>query len=88
MTIITGSEFRANQSKYIGMAHNGERVILSSRLGYAELKPVTKEDKDIQEYSMSKSFMAIAAKARKEYKEGKCITLKTHEDIDNYFSSL
>ena len=27
-------------------------------------------------------------KARKEYKEGKGISLKTHEDIDKYFESL
>ena len=26
MTIITGREFRSNQSKYIGMAHKGERI--------------------------------------------------------------
>ena len=27
-------------------------------------------------------------KARKEYKEGKGVSLKTHEDIDRYFESL
>ena len=27
-------------------------------------------------------------KARKEYKEGKGVSLKTHEDIDKYFESL
>jgi hypothetical protein len=36
MTIITGREFRPNQNKYIGMAHRGERVVISSKSGYAE----------------------------------------------------
>ena len=27
-------------------------------------------------------------KARKEYKEGKGVSLKSHEDIDRYFESL
>lgn len=29
--IVTGRDFRANQSRYIGYAHNGEDVILKSR---------------------------------------------------------
>ena len=52
MTIITGREFRSNQSKYIGMAHKGERVVISSRSGYADLTPVSKEDKEVGEYVM------------------------------------
>ena len=43
MTVITCRQFRANQSKYIRMAHGGERLILSYRAGYAELTPVSDE---------------------------------------------
>lgn len=38
--IITGRDFRANQSKYIGIAHSGEDVILKSRAGSVRLMPV------------------------------------------------
>ena len=38
--IVTGRDFRANQSKYIGMAHSGEDVILKSRAGSVRLIPV------------------------------------------------
>ena len=38
--IVTGRDFRANQSKYIGFAHNGEDVILKSRAGSVKLIPV------------------------------------------------
>ena len=38
--IVTGRDFRANQSKYIGYAHQGEDVILKSRAGSVRLMPV------------------------------------------------
>lgn len=88
MTIITATQFRANQSKYIDMANRGERVILSSKSGYAELKPVDKDDEEIKKHNLLATFFAVAPKVRQEYEEGKGITLKTHEDIDNYFNSL
>lgn len=88
MTIITGSQFRANQGKYIGMAHNGERVILSSKSGYAEWKPVSDNDKDVKKHRMSSSFMAIAQKVRQEYKEGKGISCRTPEEIEAHINSL
>lgn len=88
MTIITGSQFRANQGKYIGMAHRGERVILSSKNGYAELKPLSADDKDIKEHRLSSNFMAIARKVRQEYKEGKGISCHTPEEIEAHINSL
>ncbi len=42
--IVTGRDFRANQSKYIGFAHNGEDVILKSRAGSVRLIPVDTAD--------------------------------------------
>ncbi len=88
MTIISGREFRANQGKYIDMAHRGERVILSSRKGYMELTPVSKEDKEVSEHISSKSFLSIASQVKKEFKEGKGITLNSSEDIEKWFDSL
>ena len=38
--VVTVRDFRANQSKYIGYAHNGEDVILKSRAGSVRLIPV------------------------------------------------
>jgi hypothetical protein len=47
--IVTGRDFRANQSKYIGFAHNGEDVILKSRAGSVRLIPVDTTDATGQE---------------------------------------
>ena len=88
MTVITGRQFRANQSKYIRMAHKGERVILSSRAGYAELTPISEEDKQFEEYVNSEEFRAIVEQAHRDYREGKCITLRNAEDVKRWFDSL
>ena len=88
MTVITGRQFRANQSKYIRMAHRGERVILSSRAGYAELTPVSEEGRKFDEYVNSEKFKDYAAKVVREYEEGKGITLRCAEDVNNWFDSL
>ena len=47
--IVTGSDFRANQSRYIGLAHSGEDVILKSRAGNVRLIPVDTLDMSDQE---------------------------------------
>ena len=44
MTIVTTREFRANQSKFLGMARRGEHVILKSRLGSFRLTPEEEEE--------------------------------------------
>ena len=82
MTIVTTRDFRANQSKYIAMAHRGEEVVLSSaRAGRVRLVP--EYDNEITPELQSK----IDA-ARKAFREGKCISLNSHEEIDAYFESL
>ena len=42
--VITAKDFRANQSKYIDIAHRGEEVILKSRSGSVKLIPVVTEN--------------------------------------------
>ena len=42
--VITAKDFRANQSKYIDIAHRGEEVILKSRRGSVKLIPVVTEN--------------------------------------------
>ena len=88
MTIITGRQFRANQSKYIEMAQRGERVILSSRVGYAELTPLSKEDKDFHEYVNSEEFQELAAEARQDYLNGRTTRCASLEELHDFFESL
>ncbi len=82
MTIVTARDFRANQSKYIGMAFSGEDVFLTSRVGRVKLTPLYDDN------VITPELQAKIEAARKAFREGRCISLKTHEDIDKYFESL
>ena len=53
--IVTGRDFRANQSKYIGMAHSGEDVILKSRAGSVRLIPV--DTLDMSDQGVNKVYV-------------------------------
>ena len=88
MTVITGRTFRANQGKYIDMVHRGERVILSSRAGYVELKPIPKDDAERVKSTNSLSFTTVSSKEYKSFDTEEYVTLKSHEDIDKWFASL
>lgn len=44
MTIVSTTDFRANQGKYFGMVDRGEAVILKSRRGSYRLMPVEEEE--------------------------------------------
>ena len=44
MIIVSGRDFRANQSKYVGYAHKGENVVVKSRVGAWRVVPVTDSD--------------------------------------------
>ncbi|HAE23971.1 MAG TPA: prevent-host-death family protein [Prevotellaceae bacterium] len=46
MTIVSTREFRANQTKYLGMVDRGEHVVLRSRRGSYRLLPVEEEEEE------------------------------------------
>ena len=89
MTIVTGRDFRANQSRYIESALRGEDVVLKSRLGSVRLVPVVeKTAKDDDRNEITPALARKIARARKEMREGKGVTLHTHEEIEAFFNSL
>ena len=70
MIVLTGREFRANQSKYLGVARSGEGVVVKSRAGSFRIVPIADSDivigKDDLSESLYKSLLEI-----KNAKEGK-----------------
>jgi antitoxin (DNA-binding transcriptional repressor) of toxin-antitoxin stability system len=70
MIVLTGREFRANQSKYLGVARSGEDVVVKSRAGSFRIVPIADSDivigKDDLTESLYKSLLEI-----KNAKEGK-----------------
>lgn len=70
MQIVTGQEFRANQSKYFGAARSGEDVIIKSRAGSFRIVPIKDseiiEKKDELAESLYRTLLEV-----KEAHEGK-----------------
>jgi len=84
MTSLTFSDFRKNMASSFDLVDAGEKVYINrgSRKTYAII-PI--EDGDL---TITPALAAKIEKARKEYREGKTISLKKHEDIDRYFDSM
>ncbi len=70
MIVLTGREFRANQSKYLGVARSCEDVVVKSRAGSFRIVPIADSDivigKDDLSENLYKSLLEI-----KNAKEGK-----------------
>ncbi len=87
MTVITSTQFRANQGRYIDLAHKGEKVIVTSRKGDVELTPVNEEER-FNKYVQSESFLTFANKVRQEVKEGKCTVCHNEDELVRHLESL
>lgn len=88
MTIVTGTEYRANMSKYFQRAREGERIIVSSHGTYMELKPIPADDQEVREFVKASAVRPAERKEKKTFDSQEYTTLKSHEDIDSWFNSL
>lgn len=52
------------------------------------LVDVMRKTKHKEENIITPALQARLDKAREEIRNGQCVTLKTHEDVDKYFASL
>lgn len=63
MVVLTGREFRANQSKYFSVAQKGEDVVIKSRSGCFRIVPITDDDivvgKDELAESLYRSLLEV-----------------------------
>ena len=61
----------------------GENVFIRRKNQLYAIVPVDDDD-----LTVTPELAAKIEKARQEYREGKAISLKTHEDVDRYFESM
>ncbi len=74
MEALSVREYRNNLAASFTKADNGEQVLIRR-----------KNEIDLM---ITPELQARIDKAREEIKSGKCVTLKSSEDIDAYFDSL
>lgn len=48
MQIVSAREFRANQTKILSAAKNGQSVMLTSRVGNFKIVPITNDDEIVE----------------------------------------
>ena len=80
MEALSVREYRNNLAASFTKADNGEQVLIRRKNEIYALVKVGREDLMITP--------ELIDKAREEIKSGKCVTLKSSEDIDAYFDSL
>jgi hypothetical protein len=85
MVIISTRDFRANQTKFLEMANNGEDVLLKTRRqGTFKIQPIQKDDT-----VMSKeAFYAKIDHSLKQYKEGKVTRQQEGETVEDFITRL
>ena len=82
MEVVSTREFRANQKKYLGMAYNGEDVILKSRnWGCFRLIPITQNDKVTNKPDLTERICQ-ALREVKLMREGKINELSMDKLLD------
>lgn len=80
MIVISTREFRANQTKFLDMARNGEDVILKSRSsGSFKLIPVETEDTIVSKRDLTEE-LRLALQQVKDHMDGK-IQLKSADTL-------
>lgn len=83
MEALSVREYRNNLAASFTKADNGEQVLIRRKNEIYALVKVGRED-----LMITPELQVRIDKAREEIKSGKCITLKSCEDIDAYFDSL
>lgn len=83
MEALSVREYRNNLAASFTKADNGEQVLIRRKNEIYALVKVGRED-----LMITPELQARIDKAREEIKSGKCVTLKSSEDIDAYFTQL
>jgi antitoxin (DNA-binding transcriptional repressor) of toxin-antitoxin stability system len=83
MTQLTVRDFRSQMASSFDRVDAGERVFIRRKNQLYTIIPVSEDD-----LTITPELAAKIEKARQEYREGKAVSLKTHEDVDRYFESM
>ena len=84
MTVISIRDFRSNQGKYLGLAAQGESVILTSRAGSFKIVPVSEDDSVVSK----KEFFERVDEARRQIAAGRGKKVGSKEELDSLLASL
>ena len=83
MVVVSTRDFRANQTKFLNMAKQGEEVMLHSRRsGHFMLKHMSDEE------VITPELQEMIKQAKLQEREGKYVECKNAEEVKAYLESL
>ena len=83
MTQLSVRDFRSQMATSFDRVDAGEHVFIRRNNQLYTIIPV--QDNDI---TITPELASKIERARQEFREGKTISLKSHEDVDQYFESM
>ncbi len=83
MTHLTMRDFRNKMGSFFNRVDAGEHVFIRRKNQLYTIVPVSEGEEAITPELSTK-----IEKARRELREGKTISLISHEDVDRYFESM
>lgn len=83
MAHLTVRDFRNQMASSFDRVDAGEHVFIRRKNQLYTIVPVSEDD-----LAITPELATKIEKARQEYREGKTISLKTHEDVERYFESM
>ena len=85
MVVISSRDFRTNQSKYLGMAANGQGIVLTTRsLGSFKIVPIQEDDTLMTREELYQKI----DRGIQEIKEGKGYKVSTKEELERFLDTL
>ena len=85
MSTLTVADFRSQLAKYFDLVLAGEKVFIRRKNKLFTIIPVDEGEVDV---TITPELEEKIEKARKEYREGKTVSLTSHEDVERYFDSM
>lgn len=82
MNTLSVSDFRSQLATYFDLVQAGETIFIRRKNQLFTIIPVDDGEVDL---AVTPELSAKIEKARQEYRDGLCTTLKSHEDVDQFF---
>lgn len=82
------TNFRNSMAKYLDLASAGEPVLLRRGRRVYSIKQVEKKEEEDDRVYMTPELQRRIEEAEKNCREGRCVTLSSHKEIDKFFDSF
>ena len=88
MVVVTGRDFRANTAKYVGVAYQGEDVVVKSRAGSFRIVPISENDVVINKRDLSAELRDALMEVKESIEGKRKLNTNTLDNLINELREL